>query len=143
MTPLEGQERAMILAQHVFLRETIRAAQDAAHDAHGGARAPEKLRTMVDRLSTEVLRHLDSEEEVLAPFFAQHDSRAELHASLMRAEHSHQRAVLSMLRSFSTWLPADAVAERLLALCDHLLADMEFEERELFSPAADAKVAAG
>jgi iron-sulfur cluster repair protein YtfE (RIC family) len=142
MTGVDGKQRSMILAQHAFLRETIQAAQDAAHDAVGRARPTKRLREMVDRLCDEVVRHLDAEEEILAPFFSQHDARAVSHASLMRAEHAHERAVLSMLRNFATWLASDAIAERVLSLCDHLLADMEFEERELFSPAADAKTVA-
>lgn len=137
MNHIGHRERQMIGIQHAKLRVTIRAAQEAARDAAAGKEAADHLRAMVQRLCREVLDHLASEEQILLPFLSRHDDRSELHGSLMRAEHSHQRAVLSMLANFATWLTPDAVAERVLALCDHLLSDMEFEERELLSAAAD------
>ena len=53
--------------------------------------------------------------------------------SLLHAEHAHQRAVLAVLTGRSAWPASTLVAGRTLSMCDDLIIDMEFEERELLN----------
>jgi hypothetical protein len=82
-------------------------------------------------LKNELLAHLADEERLLEPILAEIDAWGPIRAGLLRAEHAHQRAVLAVLTGPTAWPAATLVAGRTLSLCDDLLTDMEFEEREL------------
>jgi pimeloyl-ACP methyl ester carboxylesterase len=84
-------------------------------------------------LKSELLAHLADEERLLEPILAVIDAWGSIRAALLGAEHAHQRAVLAVLTGPVAWPAATLVAARTLSLCEDLLTDMEFEERELLS----------
>jgi len=84
-------------------------------------------------LERELLSHLADEEKLLAPILERIDAWGPLRVDLLRAEHAHQRAVLALLTGEKAWPSGTVVAGRTLGLCDDLLTDMEFEERELLN----------
>jgi len=131
---LSNEERRRILrAQHVHLRRTIEAAHIAAKGALEGKVSAGDLQTAVGALERELLAHLGEEERLLEPILGQIDAWGPIRLSLLRAEHAHQRAVLAVLTGRSAWPAAPLVAKRTLAMCEDLLVDMEFEERELLN----------
>jgi hypothetical protein len=131
MAATDEERRKTIVEQHVHLRRTILWARQTAQDNVGNKVLTDELKTAAIRLQREVLTHLADEEEMLDRFLCSRAQESVVQSSLLRAEHAHQRAVLAMLTGAGKWPPPGAVATRMLALCDHLLADMEFEEREL------------
>lgn len=133
MDPTHEQRRKILLEQHAHLRETIQAAQTAARNLLGARAVVGELQRAVVALSDELLIHLADEERLLEPILANIDAWGPGRAALLRAEHAHQRAVLAILTGPAVWPAATLVAGRTLTLCDDLLADMEFEERELLS----------
>jgi hypothetical protein len=130
--PTNQDRRDILCGQHAQLRKTIDAARTAAHDAlsskRGGA-----LQIAVGALERELLGHLDDEEKLLGPILAEIDAWGPIRLGLLRAEHAHQRAVLTILTGQGAWPAPAVVARRTLVLCDDLLTDMEFEERELLN----------
>jgi iron-sulfur cluster repair protein YtfE (RIC family) len=131
MDPTNEQRRQILLGQHDHLRGTIQVAQDAARNLLTARAAAGQLQRAVIALRDELLRHLADEEKLLEPILADIDAWGPIRAGLLRAEHAHQRAVLAVLTGPTSWPAATLVAARTLSLCDDLLTDMEFEEREL------------
>jgi iron-sulfur cluster repair protein YtfE (RIC family) len=125
--------RKILRAQHARLRVTIETARAAARIAlaAGGPAGP--LQMAVTALERELLAHLADEERLLVPIMANIDAWGPTRLGLLRAEHAHQRAVLAVLTGQPAWPAATLVAGRTLSLCDDLITDMEFEERELLS----------
>ena len=131
---LSNDDRRRILrAQHVHLRRTIEAARDAATGALAGRISPEDLQRSVGALERELLAHLGEEERLLEPILGKLDAWGPLRLTLLHAEHAHQRAVLALLTGKSAWHASPVVAGRTLSMCEELLTDMEFEERELLN----------
>jgi len=131
---LKNEDRRRILrGQHVHLRVTIEKARSAASEALEGRVSAGDLQTAVGALERELLAHLAEEERLLEPILGQIDAWGPIRLSLLRAEHAHQRAVLAVLTGRSAWPAAPLVAKRTLAMCEDLLVDMEFEERELLN----------
>ena len=130
--PTNEQRREILCGQHVRLRQTIDAARTAARDALV-SKSASALRIAVGMLERELLCHLDEEERLLEPILAGIDAWGPVRLGLLRAEHAHQRAVLAILTGQSAWPFPTIVAGRTLALCDDLITDMEFEERELLN----------
>jgi len=129
-----NEERRKILrAQHAHLRVTIEIARTAARNAlaAGGRGGP--LQRAVTALERELLAHLADEERLLVPILANIDAWGPIRLGLLHAEHAHQRAVLAVLTRQPTSPATTLLAGRTLSLCDDLLTDMEFEERELLS----------
>ncbi len=127
------QRREILLGQHAHLRETIQVAQKAARNVLTNRGPAGALQAVVVALQDELLAHLAEEERLLEPILARVDAWGPVRAGLLRAEHAHQRAILSVLTGPTAWPVATLVASRTLALCDDLLTDMEFEERELMN----------
>jgi hypothetical protein len=125
--------RYMLLAQHARLRLVIEAARRAARQALATGGAAGELQSAVTTLERELLAHLSDEETLLAPVLARIDGWGAVRVDLLRAEHAHQRAVLAVLAGKKAWPAHSVVAGRTLSLCDDLLTDMEFEERELLT----------
>ena len=97
----------------------------------------------------ELLAHLADEEELLEPVLADADPAGPLRVELLRAEHAHQRAVLSILSGPTAWPAPRVLAARTLSFCGDLLSDIDFEDRELLNetmlgeseaPAASARL---
>ena len=129
---LTNEERRHILrGQHAHLRRTIKAAQMVARSALAGTASAGELQVAVGALERELLAHLDEEERLLGPILAKLDAWGPVRLSLLRAEHAHQRAVLAVLTGRSAWPASGLVAGRTLSMCDDLITDMEFEDREL------------
>jgi hemerythrin HHE cation binding domain-containing protein len=131
---MKNSERRMILqAQHAGLRIVVEAARNAAHNvlAQGGSRG--ELQGTVLALQQELVAHLAEEERLLVPILPGIDAWGTVRLDLLRAEHAHQRAVLAVLTGHHAWPAGSVVAARTLALCEDLLTDMEFEERELIN----------
>jgi hypothetical protein len=133
MDPTNQERRHILRAQHARLRLVIEAARTTAREALATGGAAGELQAAVTTLERELLAHLADEETLLAPILARIDAWGEVRVDLLRAEHAHQRAVLAVLSSERAWPAISVVARRTLALCDDLLADMEFEERELLN----------
>lgn len=121
----------ILCAQHDQLRQTIKTTQAAARSVLAASGAAGVLQAAVVALSDQLLVHLDDEERLLEPILAARDAWGPMRAALLRAEHAHQRAVLALLRGPTAWPAGPLVARRALVLCDDLVADMDFEEREL------------
>ncbi|TMA23628.1 MAG: hemerythrin domain-containing protein [Deltaproteobacteria bacterium] len=131
---LRNEERRQILrGQHAHLRRTIEAAQTTARSALAGKASPGELQFAVTALERELLAHLAEEERLLEPILARLDAWGPTRVSLLHAEHAHQRAVLAVLTGRSAWPASTLVAGRTLSMCDDLIIDMEFEERELLN----------
>lgn len=133
MEPTNEERRQILCAQHVHLRVTIEIAQQAARDLLATRAGAGELQAAVMALDSELLRHLAEEERLLEPILAGVDAWGSVRVGLLRAEHAHQRAILAVLTGPSAWPAATLVAGRTLSLCDDLLADMAFEEREFMN----------
>ena len=133
MQPTNEQRRQILSAQHARLRKTIEAARATARHALATGGSGSELQAAVILLERELLAHLYDEEKLLEPVLAKIDAWGAVRAELLRAEHTHQRAVLAVLTGERAWPAITVVAGRTLALCDDLLTDMEFEERELLN----------
>jgi iron-sulfur cluster repair protein YtfE (RIC family) len=131
--PSNEERRKILREQHKHLRVTIAKAQEAARDLLAARSVAGELQQAVTALKDELLKHLAEEERLLEPIISTIDAWGPVRAGLLRAEHSHQRAVLAVLTGPTAWPAATLVAGRTLSLCDDLLVDMEFEERELLS----------
>ena len=134
MATTNEERRQYLRGQHAHLRQTIAAAQEAARSALVAAspRAGE-LQAAVIALKNELLGHLADEERLLEPVLGDIDAWGPVRVGLLRAEHAHQRAVLAVLTGPTAWPAPKLVAGRTLSLCEDLLVDMEFEERELLT----------
>jgi hypothetical protein len=127
------QRREFLLQQHGGLRKTIEAARIAARTALASPGSGAELQAAVAALEREMLAHLADEERILEPILEAIDAWGPVRLDLLRAEHAHQRAVLAILTGHGAWPAAWVVAGRTVALCDDLIADMDFEELELLS----------
>jgi hypothetical protein len=131
---LTNEQRRQILgAQHARLRKTIEVARAAARHTLATGGSGGELQAAVILLERELLAHLADEEKLLEPVLARIDAWGAVRVDLLRAEHTHQRAVLAVLTGEKAWPARAVVAGRTLALCDELLTDMDFEERELLN----------
>ena len=128
-----AERRTILRSQHVRLRTVVETARNAARNTLAQRGAAGELQTAVTALQTELLAHLAEEERLLEPILPTIDAWGAVRLDLLRAEHAHQRAVLAVLTGNSAWPAGPVVAARTLALCDDLLTDMEFEERELIN----------
>lgn len=128
-----AERRAFLCAQHDQLRQTIQITQDAARNVLAARGVPGALQAAVTTLNDQLLIHLADEEKLLEPVLLGIDAWGPVRAGLLRAEHAHQRAVLAVLSGPPAWPAGPLVARRALALCDDLLTDMSFEEREFLS----------
>jgi iron-sulfur cluster repair protein YtfE (RIC family) len=126
-----SERRRILCAQHARLRVTVEIARNAARHALARGGAAGELQTAVLTLQRELLAHLAEEEKLLEPVLREIDAWGAVRVDLLRAEHAHQRAVLAVLTGHQAWPAGAVVAGRTLTLCDDLLSDMEFEEREL------------
>jgi Hemerythrin HHE cation binding domain len=133
MDTTNEQWRQILRGQHAHLRETIKVAQTAARSVLATRGLVGRLQGAVIALEIELLAHLADEERLLEPVLATLDEGGPVRAGLLRAEHAHQRAVLAVLTGPKAWPAATLVAGRTLSLCDDLLTDMEFEDRELLN----------
>jgi iron-sulfur cluster repair protein YtfE (RIC family) len=128
-----SERRTILRAQHLKLRATVEKARDAAHNSLANNGASGELQAAVTALQKELIAHLADEERLLEPILPNLDAWGSVRLDLLRAEHAHQRAVLAVLTGSSAWPAGPVIAWRTLALCDDLLTDMEFEERELIN----------
>jgi hypothetical protein len=133
MEPTKGQRGEILRRQHERLRATIEMARTAARKALAPGGPAWELQLAVRTLERELLAHLADEERLLHPILARVDAWGPVRLGLLQAEHAHQRAVLAILADRGAWPAARVLAGRTLALCDDLLTDMDFEERELLS----------
>lgn len=115
------------------MRTTIETARTTARNALTQRASAGELQGAVTALQRELLAHLAEEERLLEPILPQLDAWGPVRLDLLRAEHAHQRAVLAVLTGHEAWPAGPVVAGRTLALCDDLLTDMAFEERELLN----------
>jgi hypothetical protein len=130
-SPSNEERRKILRGQHERLRATIAHAQEAARGVLTERGLAGELQAAVLALRSELLAHLAEEERLLEPVLTSIDAWGPVRVGLLRAEHAHQRAVLAVLTGPTAWPAATLVAGRTLSLCDDLLTDMEFEEREL------------
>ena len=128
-----SERRTILRAQHVRLRMAVETARNTARRALARSGAAGELQAAVIALQRELLAHLAEEEKLLEPILPALDAWGNVRLDLLRAEHAHQRAVLAVLTGHAAWPAGAVVAGRTLALCDDLLTDMEFEERELIN----------
>ena len=133
MTATNSERRQILRAQHCGLRVTIETARGTARSMLARKGTVAELQQAVTALQQELLAHLADEERLLVPILPQLDAWGKVRLDLLYAEHAHQRAVLVVLTGKSAWPAAAVVAGRTLALCDDLLEDMAFEERELLN----------
>ena len=131
MSSTQSKCREVLRAQHANLRKTIDVAKAAALKALGQRGGAGELQTAVGSLQRELLAHLADEEKLLSPLLPRLDAWGPLRLELLKAEHAHQRAVLTLLTGHDAWPAPAVVAGRTLALCEDILTDMTFEEREL------------
>ena len=136
MTPSNAELRQVLLGQHARLRQVLELARAAAQKALESGAGTGRMQMAIAVVERDLLEHLRTEEKLLEPVLLEADGWGDVRVGLLRAEHAHQRAVLAVLTGGSAAWPATRiVAGRMLAFCDDLLTDMEFEERELLSEA--------
>lgn len=130
------ERRQTLHAQHQQLRATIAEVRQAALEVLGRETDDcSELRALVGGLRDEMERHLATEEALLEPILERIDAWGPVRLDLLRAEHAHQRAVLSLLRSDrAAALPPPQLARRVLGLLDDIGADMDAEDRDLLDP---------
>ena len=128
-----GVEILLPLSQVLWLMTSLLATVATARHALATGGSGSELQAAVILLERELLAHLYDEEKLLEPVLAKIDAWGAVRVELLRAEHTHQRAVLAVLTAEKAWPATTVVAGRTLSLCDDLLTDMEFEERELLN----------
>jgi iron-sulfur cluster repair protein YtfE (RIC family) len=133
-----AQRRTVLLIQHDRLRARIAALRSAAaavitHGADVPQTATDELMQSIAAFGGELTTHLETEEDMLIPVLEQSHPWGAVRIQLLHAEHAHQRGVLHVLRA-ATLRPAE-LARRAWALTTDVLADMEAEEKDLFSEA--------
>lgn len=130
------ERRQTLHAQHQQLRAVITDVREAALEVlgtEGEDSAPLRMRISV--LYDDLQRHLATEEALLEPVLERIDAWGPVRLDLLRAEHAHQRAVLSVLRSDrAAALPPQVLSRRVLGLLDDIMADMDAEDRDLLDP---------
>ena len=131
-----SQRRTVLLIQHGRLRVRISALRTAAaavltYSSDVPQLAADELVRSVAAFGEELTTHLATEEDMLVPALEASEPWGRMRIQLLRAEHAHQRGVLQVLRS-SARQPAE-LATRAWTLASDVLADMEAEERDLFS----------
>jgi iron-sulfur cluster repair protein YtfE (RIC family) len=134
---MDHEERRQTLhAQHQHLRAVIAEVRQCALDVLGTeSRDCSDLRARVGELRDDLEGHLATEEALLEPVLERIDAWGPVRLDLLRAEHAHQRAVLSLLRSDrAAALPPAQLARRVLGLLDDISADMDAEDRDLLDP---------
>ena len=119
----------MLLAQHARLRQDVEAARATARRVLASGIGAGELQMAITTVERELLAHLADEEKLLEPVLANADASGPLRVELLRAEHAHQRAVMSILTGPTAWPATHILAGR----SDDLLGDMEFEDRELLN----------
>ncbi len=132
------ERRQTLHAQHQQLRAVIAEVRQAALEVLGAeSEDSSELRDRVGRLREDLERHLSLEEALLEPVLERIDAWGPIRLELLRTEHAHQRAVLSLLRSDrAAAIPPLQLARRVLGLLDDISADMDAEDRDLL----DARV---
>ncbi|HTO99626.1 MAG TPA: hemerythrin domain-containing protein [Myxococcales bacterium] len=130
------ERRQTLHSQHQQLRTVIAGVREAALDIVGREGGDSTgLRMRISVLRDDLERHLATEEALLGPVLERIDAWGPVRLDLLRAEHAHQRAVLSLLRSDrAAALPSLGLARRVLALLDDICADMDAEDRDLLDP---------
>ena len=130
------ERRQTLHSQHQHLRVVIAGVREAALDIVGREGGDSTgLRMRISALRDDLERHLATEEALLGPVLERIDAWGPVRLDLLRAEHAHQRAVLSLLRSDrAAALPPLPLARRVLALLDDISADMDAEDRDLLDP---------
>jgi hypothetical protein len=130
------ERRQTLHAQHQQLRAVIAEVREAALEILGTeATDCGDLRMRVSVLYDDLHRHLATEEALLEPVLERIDAWGPVRLDLLRAEHAHQRAVLSLLRSDrAAALPPLVLSRRVLGLLDDIMADMDAEDRDLLDP---------
>jgi len=128
--------RQTLHAQHQHLRTIIREVRQCALDVLGAEPSDcADLRARIGELREDLEEHLLAEEALLVPVLERIDAWGPVRLDLLRAEHAHQRAVLSLLRSDRAGaLPPAQLARRVLGLLDDISADMDAEDRDLLDP---------
>jgi hypothetical protein len=130
------ERRKLLVAQHEQLRILIAALRSVAGsvlaaDETDSLRLLDRLRRATEELQLHFYAHLTTEEAILEPILSRIDAWGPIRLDLLRAEHSHQRAVLAAL------LKAEgapySIARRAAGLAEDLLADIAAEERDLLA----------
>ena len=127
----EEQSRQQLRAQHARLRTEVEAARSLARRVLASGNGAGDLQMAIATIERDLLAHMGDEERFLEPALAGVDAEAPLRVELLRVEHAHQRAVLSILSGPTAWPASRVLAGRVLSFCDDLLEDMDFEDREL------------
>jgi hypothetical protein len=134
------QIRNTLQAQHVLLRKLVAELRSAASMAVADVpREDGLLRKLmedaVERLRGALEVHLFDEERLLGPVLLRADAWGPQRLELMEAEHSHQRATLTLLRpEHIRSLELRPLARRAWELSAAILVDMEMEERDVLDP---------
>jgi iron-sulfur cluster repair protein YtfE (RIC family) len=130
------ERRQTLHDQHQHLRAVIARVREAALEIVGAEESDStSLRSLISELRDDMERHLATEEALLGPVLERIDAWGPVRLDLLRAEHAHQRAVLSVLRSDrAAAVPPLTLARRLLGLLDDIIADMDAEDRDLLDP---------
>jgi iron-sulfur cluster repair protein YtfE (RIC family) len=130
------ERRQTLHGQHQHLRAVIARVREAALEIVGAEESDStSLRSLISELRDDMERHLATEEALLGPVLERIDAWGPVRLDLLRAEHAHQRAVLSVLRSDrAAAVPPLTLARRLLGLLDDIIADMDAEDRDLLDP---------
>lgn len=133
---LPSEVRKRILAEHEVLKDLLtRTEVDAQGALEGDTAAQEKLAYRARELYQMLLRHVDLEDEILAPALREHGARGRQLADALEAEHRGQRAemhrALALLDTAQSG-PAE-LARSLSELVPRVLTDMADEEDKLLS----------
>lgn len=136
MTSIRPSEvRGRILRDHQALRRHLDELAAVTHALRDGDdSAVGHAISLCERLLSELSRHLDLEDAVLAPLLREVDAWGPIRADRLLRHHVDQRAELKAIaeRSHAEHAPI-ALAAVLADLIEDLRADMAYEERDVLS----------
>src|SRR6266516_2901036 len=132
-----GIVRDLIASQHRDLRATIAALQARCEEVETTGSIPMRaLRSGLRQLVYALHAHLAFEEAALGPLLQEADAWGTVRREAMLHEHERQRAVMrDLLKTSERRQDPASFLRRLRQFCSDLLADMNQEERGIFSPA--------
>lgn len=127
--------RRRVLAQHLELRQLLRAGLDHVRAILAGEHAAHlPLRLLVAVIFGEFVRHLADEEALIVPFLEDDLPLGPLRRAHLEEEHQAQRTELAALCAWPEREDEIGLARSFRELAVALLDDIEREDRELLIP---------
>jgi iron-sulfur cluster repair protein YtfE (RIC family) len=134
--PAPSQIRERLLREHASLRELVGSVDAAAERVlEGDPSARDTLEQLCRALHMALSAHLDLEDAVLAPALRDTDAFGPDRSDELLQHHAEQRRILDrVLAGGVSKEDPKPVAREVRTLVQHLLIDMDHEDRDLLDP---------